>query len=96
MLRLLVLGLAVALEAAGIFSWSLGVRGPALYLIVSGALIVLGTLFERWRYRKVPPANAHWEPTGERFIDLQTGSNVEVLYDPDSGERRYQSCKPQI
>ena len=93
MLRLLVLALAAALAAAGVWVWVQGVRGPALYLIVSGGVIALGTLFERWRYRKAPPVNADWQPTGERFVDPQSGANVEVLYDPESGERRYESSE---
>jgi hypothetical protein len=91
MLRLLVVAFAVACAAGGVWMGFIGAKGPALYLIGSGGLILLGTLFERWRYRKAPPADAHWQPTGERFIDPESGASVEVLYDPASGERRYES-----
>jgi hypothetical protein len=93
MLRLLVLAFAAALAAAGVWLWLLGITGPAVYLITSGGVIALGTVFERWRYRKVAPANARWQSTGERFIDPQSGANVEVLYDPASGERRYETSE---
>ncbi len=55
-----------------------------------GVLGILGTVFEQWRYRKRPPVAARWESTGERFEDPSTGEPVEVLYDPLSGERRYE------
>jgi hypothetical protein len=90
MLRVVVLAFAVALAAAGIWMWLQGIRGPAIYLIGSGGVIAIGTLFERWRYRKMPPADAQWQSTGERFVDPQSGATVEVLYDPASGERRYE------
>jgi hypothetical protein len=67
-----------------------GVSGPGAYALGLGGVIVLGTVFERWRYR---PDNARrgadWQPTGERFEDPQTGKTVQVFYDPRSGERRY-------
>jgi uncharacterized membrane-anchored protein len=94
MLRLLVVAFGVALAAAGIWLWLLGIKGPAIYLMLSGGAILLGTVFERWRYRKEPPVNARWQVTGERFVDPQSGADVDVLYDPDSGERRYESSGP--
>ena len=54
-----------------------------------GVAILLGTAFERWRYRKAAPAGARWERTGERFEDPATGEVMEVQYDRASGERRY-------
>jgi hypothetical protein len=55
-------------------------------------VIVLGTVFERWRYRpNGARPGAGWEPTAERFHDPQTGKTVQVFYDPRSGERRYVS-----
>lgn len=93
MLRLLVVAFGFALAAAGIWIWLRGIKGPAVYLVVSGGAILVGTLFERWRYRKTPPLNAQWQATGERFVDPQSGADVEVLYDPQSGERRYESSE---
>lgn len=66
-----------------------GAGGPGIPLLVGGGVLTLGTVLESWRYRKTPPAGAHWQPTGERFEDPATGRPMEVLYDPVSGERRY-------
>src|SRR5450756_2284952 len=91
MLRLVVFAFSVAVLVAGASVFLAGLRGPGVYLLFSGGILVLGTVFERWRYQKTSPRDARWESTGERFVDPQSGENVEVLYDPESGERRYAS-----
>ena len=92
MLRKSLLVVSAALVLAGLTLLFLGrLRGGADALGV-GALIWLGTVFERWRYQpKASRAGASWEPTGERFEDPQTGKTMRVLYDKGSGERRYVS-----
>ena len=89
MLRLLVLALGGIAVAAGALLVGSGTRGPGIYLICVGAAIILGTAFERWRYRNAPPTGARWERTAERFEDPATGETMEVHYDRASGERRY-------
>lgn len=90
MLRTAVLILAFLPAIAGLWLCTVHVRGPGLYLFSIGVVTILGVVFERWHYRKArPPADARWQATGERFTDPQSGENVEVLYDPGSGERRY-------
>ncbi len=89
MLRMLVLGLGGSAVAAGALLVGSGTRGPGIYLVCAGAAIILGTAFERWRYRNAPPAAARWERTAERFEDPATGEAMEVHYDRASGERRY-------
>jgi hypothetical protein len=89
MLRMLVLTLGGIAVAAGALIVGAGNRGAGVYLMGVGAAIVLGTAFERWRYRKAAPAAARWERTGERFEDPATGETMEVQYDRASGERRY-------
>ena len=90
MLRAIVLGLGGIAVAAGALLVGAGARGPGIDLIAIGAIVVLATVFERWRYRNSPPsAGARWERTGERFADPSTGETMEVYYDPASGERRY-------
>jgi hypothetical protein len=55
-----------------------------------GVIVLIGTLFERWRYRRIEePSNDPWQRTDERFIDPSTGDPVEVMFDPRTGERRY-------
>lgn len=70
-----------------------GQRARGMELLALGVLGILGTVFERWRYRKRLPPQAPWQPTGERFEDPATGELIEVLYDPISGERRYEPVK---
>lgn len=89
MLRKWVLALGGLGAAAGAVIAVIGDRGAGLYLLCAGAAIMLGTRFERWRYRSAPPAGACWERTGERFEDPGTGETMEVEYDRASGERRY-------
>ena len=89
MLRTIVLALGVIVAVVGALLVAAGTRGTGVYLLCVGAAIVLGTVFERWRYRNAPPAAARWERTGERFQDPATGEVMEVEYDRASGERRY-------
>lgn len=91
MLRTSLLVFAGALAVLGVILLVRGLPGGAQALGLGG-LIVLATLFERWRYRPTTGRpEARWEPTGERFEDPQTGETVQVFYDPRSGERRYVS-----
>ena len=89
MLRAVVLALGVIAVAGGAFLLRAARVGAGIYLLCLGAAIILGTIFERWRYRKTAPAAARWERTGERFEDPATGQILEVHYDRASGERRY-------
>ena len=85
---LLVLGAGLALTGAALLAR--GVSAPGAQALGIGALILLGTVFERWRYRPHHPRPpAGWERTGERYEDPETGHIVDVYYDPRSGERRY-------
>ncbi len=56
-----------------------------------GLLLAGGILIERWRYkptRKSRP-DQPWQATGERFVDMETNTVVEVYFDPSTGERSY-------
>jgi len=91
-LRSALLVCAVALALVGATLVAHGQLGAGSYALGFSALIVVGTVFERWRYRPgSAPAGADWQPTGERFEDPQTGKTVQVFYDPRSGQRRYVS-----
>ena len=90
MLRKLVLASALLLTAAGLWLLYLRVWTPGLQLLVVGTLIFVGTAFESWRYRKGPgPSGARWQATDEKFADPISGEEMDVQYDPASGERRY-------
>ena len=90
MLRKFVLSVAVllALVAVGLMSQRLWPQG--LELLVIAAVVFLGTAFESWRYRKgADPQGARWQHTDEKFADPISGEEMEVQYDPVSGQRRY-------
>jgi hypothetical protein len=90
MLRALLIGFGGLMMLGGAVLTFIGLSPPGIYLLCVGALILLGTLFERWRYRRYEPTpDERWQATGERFLDPTSGQSVEVFYDPASGERRY-------
>jgi hypothetical protein len=89
MLRNLVLGFAVLVSCAGLLLLAVS-PANAFPPLVFGTLLLLGTVFERWRYK--PPQSvgaAKGSATGERFVDPETGALMEVWYDPSTGERSY-------
>jgi membrane protein implicated in regulation of membrane protease activity len=66
---------------------------PRNPLLVTGAVLVVCVLGERWRYRRSrgnDTSRRTWQHTGEYFEDPETGQVMEVLYNPQSGERHYQ------
>ena len=93
MLRTAVLAVSVVTALIGAALMLQGVDGGP-QLLAFGALAAIATAFERWRYRTQPPVTGRWERTGERFEDPTTGQPMEVLYDPASGERRYEPLTP--
>jgi hypothetical protein len=90
MLRTAVLIFGCLVLLLGAVLCTLGVGFGGVQTLIFGAILVLGTLFERWRYNNQnAPMTADWQVTGERFVDPETGKSMEVLYDPRSGERQY-------
>jgi hypothetical protein len=68
-----------------------------IYLAVNGLLIVGGILFERTGYHpKVSQTGGNWQKTGERFVDPTTKREVEVYYNPQTGERDYRDAGPSV
>ena len=62
-----------------------------------GLLLVIGTIFERVRYKAVaptPPLGPGWSETSERFRDPATGRWVQVYFKPETGERSYVDIPP--
>ncbi len=94
MLRRVLFWLGVlALLLAGFAAMS-GFVVAALWLLVNGTALMLGTLFERWRYkRNLETHEAKGQPTGERMVDPVTGELTEVYFDPATGERSYVKVK---
>jgi hypothetical protein len=88
-MRVALLAVGALLVLAGLALWALGVRPGALQLVGVGGTLVIALLIERWRYHRPATAGRHFTPTGERFVDPESGRVVEVLYDAQTGERRY-------
>src|SRR5262249_27399897 len=62
-----------------------------------GLLLVIGTIFERVRYKDVaptPPLGPGWVETSERFRDPGTDRWVQVYFKPETGERSYVEIPP--
>ena len=90
MLRAALVGISATALVAGAIAALAGWRVPGLYLGFLGAAVLLGTLFERWRYRTGTTLDAErWERTSERFEDPASGEILDVYFNPRSGERRY-------
>jgi uncharacterized iron-regulated membrane protein len=92
---LLVLGGVLLIAASGAAfaerhaGWPVG--WPMIPLVVFGALLVFGLLFERYVYK---PIRTHapgsgWQRTAEQFTDPGSGQSVTVYFNPRTGERRY-------
>jgi len=90
MLRSVLMVIGLILAGAGLVLLMMRGVSSGLQFLIWGAIVVIAVLCERWRYRRLEhPGGGKWQRTGERFEDPETGESVEVLYDPDSGERRY-------
>jgi membrane protein implicated in regulation of membrane protease activity len=88
-LRNLVIAIGVACLAAGAVLWAFAVP-PAFILLVWAALIIVGTVHERVRYKPLEArGGAGWRPTDERFIDDATGRTVTVHVQDATGDRKY-------
>lgn len=90
-MRAVVLGIGFAGFLAGLVALAMHAFPPAAIFGFWGALVVIGTIYERYRY-KSPEAGRPgpgWIVTSERFIDDETGKAVTVYLDPRTGERKY-------
>jgi hypothetical protein len=95
MLRNVVIAVAAIITCAGLGLIVCGVFVPGWQALITGVIVLIGTLFERWRYRRIEEAsNGRWQKTDEQFIDPTSGEPVEVMFDPRTGERRYVAAKP--
>jgi hypothetical protein len=91
MLRTAVLLFGILALVIGACLCTTTARAAGMQVLASGALLIIGLVFERWRYKnKAASRSGNWQPTGERFVDPESGQKVQVLYDAQSGERRYE------
>ena len=86
---------AGALLLIAFFLGACSVIGPAIYAGAFGVLLLVGLVFERWRYKPLTDTRLgpDWIATHERFVDPETGKLVTVYYHPSTGERRYVAAR---
>ncbi|MBV9992890.1 MAG: hypothetical protein JOZ72_16550 [Alphaproteobacteria bacterium] len=91
MLRSGVIAAGVIALVCGVAALVTGVIPPALVALGWGILLLLGTVWEKVRYKPLETASpgSGWVATDERFIDDETGKPVRVRLEPATGERRY-------
>jgi uncharacterized membrane protein HdeD (DUF308 family) len=92
MLRNIVLVLGGAMFASGSMALLSAHYTAAALLLVWGALIVFGIIYERYAYKTILdhlPAGKGWTRTTERFVDTKSGRIVTVYVKPITGERAY-------
>lgn len=66
--------------------------GGGWALVIVGAIAILTALLEPTYGALVgKPPPGKWKPTGERFVDPESGRMVTVWSDPETGDRRYVS-----
>ena len=94
MLRGAIIVIAALVACAGLALLVAGERIGGWQMLAGGLIVLVGVLFERWRYsHPAERPDGPWEATGERFVDPSTGEPVEVFFDPRTGERRYVTGK---
>ncbi|MGD0142172.1 MAG: hypothetical protein ABSC92_03350 [Rhizomicrobium sp.] len=91
MLRSWLIGIGLAAVAIGVVILATTGFPPSIVFFCWGAILVLGIVYERFRYKPLETARpgAGWERTTERFIDDETGKPVTVYIQPETGERKY-------
>lgn len=96
MLRRLIIAYGVLCLIGAVVLFALQVTiALVIYLAVNGLLIVGAILFERTGYRlRISQTGGNWQKTGERFVDPTTKREVEVYYNPQTGERDYRDVGP--
>ncbi|HEV2335670.1 MAG TPA: hypothetical protein VGS13_09255 [Stellaceae bacterium] len=90
-MRAIVAVIGGLLAAGALMLATLCVFPAAIMLAVWAAILLIGLLVERWRYKRLAatPPGPDWQRTDERFVDPETGKLVTVYFHPRTGERRY-------
>ena len=92
------LGLGLVLLASAVVSVIAGAPIPLIAWTGGvGLMLIIGTIFERVRYKDVaptPPLGPGWVETQERFRDPATDRWVQVYFKPETGERSYVDIPP--
>jgi uncharacterized membrane protein HdeD (DUF308 family) len=87
----LTLAIGAVAFLCGLLTLALTSFPAAFVFLFWGAIIIAGTVFERYRYKPIEAAapTGNWQRTTERFVDDETGKPVTVWLDPATGERKY-------
>ena len=95
-MRAAILTVGILMLLAGFLLLAADEMVLALWLLVGGGLITVGTVLERVIYKPLLRGSPGpgWVKTAERFVDPDTGQPVDVFYNPTSGERQYVSQEP--
>src|ERR1700744_6133257 len=90
-LRLVLCVLTGILTAVALLLLLTGCIGPAIPTGIWAFLLIIGLVFERWRYKPLAgrAPGLGWNATDERFLDPETGKMVTVYFNAATGERRY-------
>ena len=90
-MRTIVAIIGGVLAAAALALAALRCFSAAGMLALWAAVLLVGLLIERWRYKKLAgrPPGPDWQRTDERFVDPETVKLVTVYFHPATGERRY-------
>jgi uncharacterized membrane protein HdeD (DUF308 family) len=90
MLHSFTIALGVVALLGGIVALVFGGFPPGFIFLFWGIVIIIGTVFERVRYKPIETAmpGGNWVRTPERFLD-EHGRPVTVWLDPITGERKY-------
>ncbi|HEY1710468.1 MAG TPA: hypothetical protein VGG10_19515 [Rhizomicrobium sp.] len=90
MLHSFTIALGVIALLGGLIALAFGGFPPAFIFLFWGVVLLIGTLFERYRYKPVETATpvGNWTRTPERFLD-EHGRPITVWLDPATGERKY-------
>ena len=96
MLRRLIIAYGVLCLVGAVVLFALHVTlALVIYLAINGLVIIGAILFERRGYRpRIAQTGGNWQKTGERFIDPTTKREVEVYFNPQTGERDYRDVGP--
>ncbi len=91
MLRNSVIIVGAVCFLGGMIGLFAGLFPPAFIFVFWGALLIVGTIYERVRYKPLEHTRpgAGWVKTNERFYDDETGKLITVYIQPETGERQY-------
>lgn len=92
MLRGFVIAAGLLFVAGGFLAFSRGAIAAGIVFGINGVVCIGGIAFERYRYKRLqslPPTGTDWRLTGEKFLDEDGKTNVEVWFNSTTGARRY-------